>query len=65
MKPKFGVALYAFNEDEAQEITHEELLGLRAFELVSFNAHAPGRFYIRMDKENAVKYFLKQWRAAR
>lgn len=59
---KRGVALYDFAEQEAQEVTHEELLALHDFELVTFNARAPGRFYVRMDREKAVKFFLKQWR---
>lgn len=62
LKPVFGVALYDHAEEEAQEVTREELLALHAFELITFNASAPGRFYIRMDREQAVKRFLKQWR---
>lgn len=64
-KAVFGVALYDYGEDEAQEVTREELLALHAFELITFNASAPGRFYIRMDREQAVKRFLKQWRMGR
>jgi hypothetical protein len=62
VKQRIGVALYNYAEDEAQEITHEELLALHDFELVTFNPRPPGRFYIRMDREKAVKSFLKQWR---
>lgn len=65
MKRKFGVALYNYAEDEAQEVTHEELLALHDFELVTFNSRAPGKFYVRMDMDQAVARFLKQWRAGK
>lgn len=69
MAKAFGVALYMkigvpLDEQEPIEITHDELLALKAFDLVWFFANpAPGYFRAAMDKEKEVQRFLKQYRA--
>lgn len=65
MKP-FGVGLYPFSDEEDPiEVSHDELLALRAFDLVYFSGHAPGRFRIPAGNEKDVSRFLKQYRAGR
>ena len=63
----FGVALYfrstPADEQEALEISHNELLLLRAFDLVEFDPRPPGRFLLTPRGENAFPYFLRQLRA--
>lgn len=69
MKPGFGIAIYRSgggprDEQEAVEVTHEEALALKAFDLLWFFANpAPGEFRIPMDKEKEFTRSLKQWRA--
>ena len=64
----FGVAVYrpgASRDDSYPiEVTHEELLALKAFDLVwFFGKPAPGMFRVALDKEQEFDRFLKQYRA--
>jgi len=63
----FSIALYQSNlprdEQEPIAIRHDELLALKAFDLVWFFSNpAPGMFRIALEKDTEVKRFLKQYR---